>query len=296
LAQEDRELLEALGSSKVFADYQRAFSEATGLPLALRPVQSWQLPHHGRRNEGPFCALMAGKSRSCGACLAVQEKLSKAATEEPHTTVCHAGLNETAVPVRLGDRLIGFLRTGQVFGKTPSESQFQRTVKLLGKWGVKLDQDALRKAYFGTRVVSGRQYASVVKLLDIFAQHLSILSNHILTQRERSESPMIAKSKAYIEKHYGEKLSLGLVAKAAHSSRFHFCKIFKTSTGLHFTDYVSGVRVEKAMNLLLNPNLRVGEIAYEAGFQSITHFNRVFKDKLGQSPTRYRSRLGEKGA
>ncbi len=147
LGQGDRELLEALVRSKVFADYQRAFTEATDLPLALCSVQSWQLPHHGRRNEGPFCALMAKKSRSCGACLAVQEKLSRAATEEPHTTVCHAGLNETAVPVRLGDRLIGFLRTGQVFGKTPSESQFQRTVKLLGKWGVKLDQDALRKAY-----------------------------------------------------------------------------------------------------------------------------------------------------
>jgi AraC-like DNA-binding protein len=51
------------------------------------------------------------------------------------------------------------------------------------------------------------------------------------------------------------------------------------------------VRVEKAKNLLLNPNLRISEIAYEVGFQSLTHFNRVFKRVVGQSPTDYRAEL-----
>ena len=74
-------------------------------------------------------------------------------------------------------------------------------------------------------------------------------------------------------------------------STFYFCKIFKKSTGTHFTDYLSRVRVEKARNLLLNPNLRISEIAYEVGFQSLTHFNRVFKKLLGQSPTEYRAQV-----
>jgi len=291
LQHEDAVLLAALIGSKVFADYQRAFTQATGLPVALRPVQSWQLPHRGSPNEGPFCALLAQKSRSCSACLSVLDKVSKAAASHPHTTVCHAGLRESAVPVRLGDRMIGFLQTGQVFRKTPSQRQFERTVQLLAKWGVKLNRDALRKAYFATRVVSGRQYASVVQLLSIFAQHLSILSNQLLVQRTSLESPVIAKARAYIQDHQAEKLSLNQVAKAAGSSRFHFCKIFKTATGLNFTEYVSRLRAERALNLLLNPNLRVNEIAYEVGFQSITHFNRKFKDKFGQTPTRYRSRV-----
>jgi len=51
------------------------------------------------------------------------------------------------------------------------------------------------------------------------------------------------------------------------------------------------VRIEKSKNLLLNPNLRVSEIAFEVGFQSLTHFNRVFKKLLGQSPTDYRAQL-----
>ncbi len=42
-----------------------------------------------------------------------------------------------------------------------------------------------------------------------------------------------------------------------------FCKMFKKATGLNLTDYVSRVRIEKAKELLLNPNLRVSEIAYK---------------------------------
>src|ERR1035441_4707662 len=44
----DRGLIESLSNSKIFQDYGRAFTEATGLPVALRAVESWQLPHHGQ--------------------------------------------------------------------------------------------------------------------------------------------------------------------------------------------------------------------------------------------------------
>jgi AraC-like DNA-binding protein len=80
-----------------------------------------------------------------------------------------------------------------------------------------------------------------------------------------------------------------------NTSTFYFCKLFKKATGLNFTEYVSRVRLEKAKNLLLNPNARVSEIAYSVGFQSLTHFNRVFRKFEGQSPTAYRDRLPRGG-
>jgi ligand-binding sensor protein len=173
-------LIEALMNSRVYQDYERAFTEATGLPVALRPVESWQLPHHGRRNESPFCGLMAQKSRACSACLQVQEKLSETAVYEPHSVACPAGMCDSAVPVRLGDRLVGFLQTGQVFRKKPTEAQFGRVVKLVADWGVTVERKRLHDAYFGTRVVQSKQHQSVIKLLTIFAQHLSMLSNQVL--------------------------------------------------------------------------------------------------------------------
>lgn len=285
-----KNLIEALAHSQIYKDYERAFSDATGLPVSLRTVESWQLPHHGKRAESPFCALMAQKSRCCAACLQTQQQLTEAAGQKAKTVACFAGLTDTAVPLRLGDQLIGFLHTGQVFHHQPTPAQFDRTASKLAEWGVEFDREQLRQAYYSTRVLPPKQYQSMVKLLQIFAQHLSIVSNQVFMQQNHAEPEMIKKAKEFIRQNQGEHLSLGQVARAVNTSTFYFCKQFKKITGINFTDYVARVRIEKAKNLLLNPNLRISEIAYEVGFQSLTHFNRVFKKITGQSPTAYRGR------
>jgi AraC-like DNA-binding protein len=191
----------------------------------------------------------------------------------------------------MGERLVGFLQTGQIFRKKPTQTQFDRTAQLVAEWGVAVEKDELKQAFFATKVLSSRQHEAAVKLLAIFAQHISMVSNQILVQRVNTEPPAITRAKQFILENQGEDLSLGQVAKAVNTSTFYFCKMFKKTTGLNFTDYVSRIRIEKAKNLLLNRNLRVSEIAYEVGFQSLTHFNRVFKKIMGQSPTDYRGQL-----
>ncbi len=58
-----------------------------------------------------------------------------------------------------------------------------------------------------------------------------------------------------------------------------------------FTDYLARVRVEKVKNLLLNSHKRVSEAAFEAGFQSLSRFNRVFRKTVGEAPSTYRERI-----
>jgi AraC-like DNA-binding protein/ligand-binding sensor protein len=284
-------VIEKLASSKIYHDYERAFSEATGLPVTLRPMESWQLPFHGKKCENRFCSMMAEKSKSCAACLTVQQQLAEHAKDDAFSTTCLHGLCDTAVPVRLGEKPIGFIQTGQVFRKKPTEAQFEKTAKLAEEWGIPTSREELRAAFFDTPVLSPKEHNSIVKLLSIFAQHLSMVTNQIIVQESHAELPVVTRAKEYIRQNQAEDLSLSMVAKAVNTSSFYFCKLFKKSTGLNFTDYVSRVRIEKAKNLLLNPNLRISEIAYEVGFQSLTHFNRVFKRIIGQSPTEYRSKL-----
>ncbi len=100
----NRALVDALVSSKTYRDYERAFGDLTGLPVALQPVETWQLPHHGKRNENEFCSLLSKKSRACAACLQVQEKLCLKAAEEAGSMVCPVGLSDSAVPVRMNAR------------------------------------------------------------------------------------------------------------------------------------------------------------------------------------------------
>ena len=249
------------------------------------------LSHRGKKHENQFCALMAGHNRACAACLEAQAKIARAADTGPRTVKCFAGLCETGVPVSVGDEVLGFLQTGEVFLKKPTRAQFARTAQQLVDWGWKVDLRRLEEAYFQTRVITPAQYESVLRLLTIFAQHLSMVSNQLLIARVNTEPPAVTRAREFIQAHQTERISLADVAQAVNTSTFYFCKLFKKTTGLNFTAYLSRIRIEKAKSLLLNPNLRIGEAAFESGFQSITHFNRVFKKVTGLSPTRYRRQL-----
>ena len=186
---------------------------------------------------------------------------------------------------------MGFLQTGQVATRRPSRNQFKKICRQILEWGIKTDLSRLEEAYFKSRVLSAEKYQAILRLLEFFAQHLAMASNQIHLQQQNEESPMIKRAKDYINQRKSDNLTLGEVAKSVNVSVFYFCKMFKKSTGLHFTDYLSRARVERAKNLLLNPNLRVSEIAFEVGFQSLTHFNRVFRRIEGQAPTNYRKSL-----
>ena len=285
----NKQLVEKLTRSAIYRDYARAFSAATGMPLALRPIEHWQPALRGAPNENPFCELMARSNRVCAACLEVQRKLTEKVGDRSRTVTCFAGLSDSAVPIRIGDQLIGFLQTGQVLLRQPSKFSFDRTAKKLVDWGVNVDLGKAREAYFHTKVLSKKQYASMLRLLEIFGTHLSILSNQIAVENSPAEPTAVSRAKKFIAQNQDDALCLATVAKAVNTSTFYFCKLFKRATGLTFTDYLARVRIEKAKALLLEPNRRVSEVAYDVGFQSLTHFNRVFRKIVGQSPTGFRN-------
>lgn len=288
---DNKKFIEALSQSQIYQDYERAFTKTTGLPLSLRPMETWQRAHQGKKGENPFCMLLAENNRACAACLETQQKIAESDSCGPRTVKCFAGLCDTGVPVSVGEEVLGFLQTGQIFLQKPTRAQFSKISGQLVDWGWKVDLRRLEETYFQTRIISPKQYESVLRLLTIFAQHLSLVSNQLLVSRSNSEPPAITRAKKFIEEHQAEEISLGDVARAVNTSTFYFCKMFKKATGLNFTDYQSRVRVEKAKNLLLNPNMRISEVAFAAGFQSLSHFNRVFRRIAGESPTAFREKL-----
>jgi len=287
----DLDLAARLRGSEIFRHYQDAFQTATGLPLVLRAAGSFETPLHGSSRLNPFCAFMAATNKTCAACLELQQRIEDNALVGSSTLECFAGLNESAVPVRIGERVIAYLQTGQIMLRAPTPARFKKAMRQLAEWNASLDEPALRTAYFKTRVLSRAHYAAILRLLSSFAQHLALLSNELMITEANAESPTIARARTFIAEHFEEDLSLGCVAGAVHVSATYFCKLFKTATGLRFTDYVARVRVEAVKRILLNPHKRVSEAAYEAGFQSLSQFNRVFRRVAGESPSDYRDRL-----
>lgn len=287
---QSKQLIDMLQRSRLFRDYESVFTKATGLPLTLRPVEYWQLAHHGKKHENPFCALLAENPATLAVCLEAHDNMIRHTADIPHTVTCPFGLTETAVPVKLGGETIGYLRIGQVLRHMPARSDMNKVSRELARHGVKFTTQ-IAKAWEKNPLMPPDRYNAVVRLLTFFAEQLSALVNQIVLEKQNAEPPLVQKAREYIDKHKAEELSLAAVAKAAGASVFHFCKIFHKSTGLKFTDYVARVRLEDARTQLLNPNRRISEIAYDVGFQSLTQFNRAFRRVFGQSPTGFRDHL-----
>src|SRR6266850_1165424 len=287
----DQEVLLHLSRSEIFKDYEQAFSEAVGLPLNIRAHDSWSPAHHGKEDRDSFASILARFNKARAACLRAQTDASREPDSTRRTVTWFAGLSESAVPVYVGDHILGFLETGEVMLKNPTKKHFASITRQLRAWGYKTDWKQLERAYFRSCVLSPVRYRAMLRLLSLFAEHLSILSNQLAVRREKDESTNMTRARKFIEDHQAEPLSLGRIARVANISRHYFCKMFKKATGMNFIDYLSRVRVEKSKALLLNPNSRISEAAFACGFQSMTNFNREFKRIVGRSPTQFRRLL-----
>jgi AraC-like DNA-binding protein len=287
---QNKQLVDVLLRSRLFRDYEGVFTKATGLPLTLRPLEYWQLAHHGKKHENPFCALLAENPATLAVCLQAHEDMIRHTGALPHAVTCPFGLTETAVPVKLGEEIIGYLRIGQVLRHMPVKSDTTKVSRELARHGVRFTSE-IRKAWARNPLILPDKYNAIVRLLSFFAEQLSALINQIVLEKQNVEPPVVAKAREYITKNKTQSISLVEVSKGVGASVFHFCKVFHKATGLTFTDYVARARVEDARTRLLNPNVRISEVAYDVGFQSLTQFNRTFKRVFGQSPSEFRARL-----
>lgn len=288
----DHVLFEKLSHSELFATYQDAFRSATGLPLRLvgANVEEWCMDEGGK-NRSPFCKALNLCQNTCAACIETNHRLMvEAAVNGPTTCHCFAGMAATAVPVRSGSRLLGFLKTGQVFNQVPTPASFVQVSKTLARQGLsKEDVEKLRDAYQQTRSVEPQRYQSMVTLLATFATQLGEQAEKLIVVHAGSEPAAIAKARDFIDQNLSEPLPLALVARHAGLSESHFCRVFRDATGLTLTDYINRRRIQWAKKELLKSETRISEIAFLIGYQSLSQFNRSFSRVTGLSPSQYRS-------
>jgi AraC-like DNA-binding protein/ligand-binding sensor protein len=281
-------IVEELRQSRAYQDYCLAFAEALKLPLELSAVnENGQAVDHSNPLN-PFCTILAGTNKICASCPQIHLPESHPKISEIRTIRCFFGLTITIVPVKLDNQVIGFLKTG-VFLSNPDPEIFLNIAAQLIRFRVEVNLSRLEHAYFDSRAVSPDFYQAVVRLLETIAHHLNTIADEIAVERCNQDPPLVKRGKDYIARHLSDRIRLGDIARALNMSPFHFCRTFKQFTGRTFVEYLSHVRVERAKILLRDRGLRVSEVAYEVGFQTLTHFNRTFRKLVGCSPTDYRS-------
>ena len=289
----DSTVYDTLVHSSLAWELENAFTQATGLPVELRPSGEPRLLFTFQGNGNPFCSLMAQFTGSCMACQKAHLELQKRILDHPapQVTSCFAGLSEFAVPVMVGEQHVATLLGGQVFQRQPTRAQFQRLRQQLRLWGIQSELQRIETAFFQTRVIARKQFQASLRLLTIFARFLAEDANRDLLTAQLHEQPCITEAKSFILAHAGEPLRLREVAQHLHISAQYFSKFFKKTVGVGFSEFLTRVRVENAKGLLANPDLLIHEVANEAGFGSLSQFNRVFRRYTGCSPKEYRTSL-----
>jgi two-component system response regulator YesN len=137
-------------------------------------------------------------------------------------------------------------------------------------------------------------YAELLNIPD-HAHRIYVEAFRILTTRQAHEPQAIHRARLYIEEHLTDDIKVGMVAKHVGLCPQQFRKRFKQSTGKTFREYLAHRRIERAKELLLDAKRKVADVAFEAGFQSLSPFYRAFRKHAGQTAAEYRrSPLGSR--
>ena len=99
--------------------------------------------------------------------------------------------------------------------------------------------------------------------------------------------------KNYIYQHYGEDLSLEMLAEKVYLSSGYLSFIFKKETGMNLNRFIRVFRMEKAKELLCSTNMKVAQVSEKVGFSNVSYFCRSFREYYGSSPESYRKGTGD---
>lgn len=95
---------------------------------------------------------------------------------------------------------------------------------------------------------------------------------------------------SYIQENFQQKLSIASIAEALNLSKSYASHVFKEMTGFTVMEYVMGCRLNRVKQLLVTePEKALKDIANDSGFESVSHFSRYFREKVGMTAKVYRN-------
>jgi AraC-like DNA-binding protein len=199
---------------------------------------------------------------------------------------CHAGLREFIVPVIRSGEMIALLQCGQVHDRHPTAAEWREARQDLLKAGIR--SGPLRALFWRNRVLQPERQGDLLNLLELIAHRLAHADEHRLAPEPGRTRMQLGRAVTFIEVHLGGRLTLTLIAKAAGLSTRGLMRLFRKETGVSVVEFVLRRRIARACDLLRQTDRTCAEIAFETGFGSVQHFNRMFRRHQQTSPGQWR--------
>lgn len=152
------------------------------------------------------------------------------------------------------------------------------------------DEELVSKIIALTETNGVDKILKLISVLDDLSkkQPILIASNSFHNVVSKKNEMRINKVCLYIQNNFYTKISLKEVADLIFLTESNFCKFFKKSTGKTYSDYLNELRINEACRLLVQTEKSINQISFGCGFESLSYFNRVFLNKKGVTPSKYR--------
>lgn len=238
--------------------------------------------------HSPLCRRLNQSGPGRDLCRSACLRFLEDAREHTRETRCVAGTVFCAVPIRSSVGLLGFLVAAGFYETRPVARERNRYRHLFERAGVRCAPDEIEKLCAATKIFSKERTSSLRHILEIAAGYLVKELSLELFQKGGDLPKPILRACQLIRERFKDDPAQADIARAVGLSTSHFSRQFHRRTGLRYKEYVNAVRLQETRRALRETDHPVTQIAFDAGFRSISQFNRQFKSHYGTSPRNYR--------
>lgn len=281
------QLYEHLLNSELFSVYRTSFEQITGHTVTLIHPDIEKTPNkESQRCNNTYCNILRETKACSKRCMQHTLDLSFKTTKQSVTQACDGGLTSSLIAVTVQNKVVAYIRTGQVKLSTGAIS-IDKIKSLKENLPESIAAD-LHDEFEKMDSYDEKQYVNQLVVLGAFSLQLATVAEKAM-DKNSPDSVLTDRCKNYISKHLNEKICLDALAEHTKVTNSYMCKQFKKHTGMTLVEYINHNRVDQAKALLIEkPAAKIIDIAYECGFQSLSQFNRTFQRFVSSSPTCYR--------
>lgn len=230
----------------------------------------FHLPHNHIIHFNPVCNTMKSMPNGLKKCFKCRNMaIAKARkTKESFGGICINGVYEFVHPVFLNNDILCIIFIGNIMNNNKKTERFPPQLI-----------DTMEHDF---------SFEKSNDLAIFIENYIRMMLPYISHNLSLKKSSLIENIKNYIQENTYSKNNISEIADIFHYNAKYIGQLFKKETGISFNEYVNIIRLEQAKILLSESDKTILDIAFEIGYNSVSYFNRVFKNHFYVTPTEYR--------
>ncbi|THF76241.1 response regulator [Cohnella fermenti] len=187
------------------------------------------------------------------------------------------------------DDFVAQLKSSDYPAQVTKSIALQHMVAAAGSLSVMHPKLALDELLPASQIAQFFEAATLEQLAASLRSYLNGLLERTLDLRKVGKNAVVEKTKLFIAEHYRGNITLDTIAQEVFLSPVYLSFLFKQVEGVNLSDYLTEIRLAEAKRLLAGSSLKTYEVAVRSGYQDEKYFSRLFKKKIGMTPTEYRN-------